>query len=161
VGDLAYVVKRVREQTVIDHRVCFSQVKQLSGSVSRIQPHQLEFYAGPWFGHYLLLGKPISLVAKTSLIDAKYLRDCLEFDFTVPTFLRARGIYDYENFLLSFLQLKGLGPNVTGRVRKFVEIIYKGVGWDLDPPKEIDGYFLDSDSGGFAIIEITISLTAE
>jgi hypothetical protein len=187
--------KRVRGQTVIDHRVCFAQVKRVSGNAATVEPHQLEFYIrlhdlafrfgnsvytlghiqplvfhhltrSASFGHYLLLDSPITFVAKPSVIDTQYLQNSSNFDFVIPplcpncwkTRWPVHGFYDYETFLLSFLQLKGLEPSITKQVRDFVTIIYKRVGWNIDPPEETEGYFAESKFGGFGIIEIKISL---
>ena len=127
--------------------------------------------ASTWFGHYLLLREQISFVAKPSVIDTQYSQNCSGFDFAIPRALQVTpfrflsvgarfpyGFYDYENFLLSFLQFKGVGPHIKGRIRDFVMIIYKRIGWELDPPDETKKYFLESESGGFGIIEITLSL---
>jgi hypothetical protein len=32
------------------------------------------------------------------------------------------------------------------------------MGWQNDPPEEIEEYFLNSDNGGFGLIEITIDI---
>ena len=195
VGDLAYVIKRVRGQAIIDHRVCFAQAKRVSGDIATVEAHQLEFYVRLYnlifrfgnsvytlggvrpilfrhltrstsFGHYLLLGSPNTFVAKPSLIDTQDPQNSSNFDFVIPplcphclnTRRPLRGFFDYETFLLNFLELKGLGPSITRQVRDFVTIIYKRVGWDIDPPEETEGYFAESKSGGFGIIEIKISL---
>lgn len=48
------------------------------------------------------------------------------------------------------------GANLTGEVRDVVELIYKRIGWVLDPPEEFADNFIE-DARGFAIVEITSS----
>lgn len=48
------------------------------------------------------------------------------------------------------------GANLQGQVRDIVELIYKRIGWVLDPPEEFADNFID-DPRGFAIVEITAS----
>lgn len=45
---------------------------------------------------------------------------------------------------------------MQGQVRNIVELIYKRIGWVLDPPEEFADNFID-DPRGFAIVEITAS----
>jgi hypothetical protein len=54
------------------------------------------------------------------------------------------------------LQLQGIGPRVSGRLKEFVEIVLKHVGWVVDPPDETKEYFDESREGGFGVIRITI-----
>lgn len=48
------------------------------------------------------------------------------------------------------------GADLQGQVRDIVELIYKRIGWVLDPPEEFADNFID-DPRGFAIVEITAS----
>lgn len=48
------------------------------------------------------------------------------------------------------------GASLTGRVRDIVDLIYKRIGWVLDPPEEFADNFVD-DPRGFAVVEITES----
>lgn len=48
------------------------------------------------------------------------------------------------------------GAKLSGRLRDVVELIYKRIGWVLDPPEEFADNFID-DARGFAVIEITSS----
>lgn len=48
------------------------------------------------------------------------------------------------------------GANLVGRLRDIVELIYKRIGWVLDPPEEFADNFIE-DPRGFAVIEVTAS----
>jgi hypothetical protein len=48
------------------------------------------------------------------------------------------------------------GANLKGQVRNIVELIYRRIGWILDPPEEFADNFIE-DPRGFAIVEITAS----
>lgn len=48
------------------------------------------------------------------------------------------------------------GANLVGPVRDIVELVYKRIGWVLDPPEEFADNFIE-DPRGFGIVEITAS----
>lgn len=190
-GDILFIVKRLRQGVTYDHRFTFAQAKKLSQGVAPIEVHQFRFYrdiasisfrfgnsvhkvsgttpctwtrltTSRWFGHYLLLNSPLSLAARITLVDTQFPGGCNPFNFqlafpcTVPCSCAYLGLFPYEQFLISFLQLYGLGVHVSHRTEKFVEIITKRVGWNVDPPEETEGYFEENEKRGLGIIRITI-----
>jgi hypothetical protein len=46
------------------------------------------------------------------------------------------------------------GARLNGRIRDMVELIYKRIGWELDPPEEFADNFIE-DGKGFAVVEVT------
>jgi len=44
------------------------------------------------------------------------------------------------------------GAKLSGQLRRIVELIYKRIDWDLDPPEEYAKYFLE-DGQGFVLVQ--------
>jgi hypothetical protein len=189
-GDILFIVKRLRRGKVYDHRFSFAQAKQMTNGRSRIEVHQFRFYrdlsriqfrfgnsvfkkAGStplvwrnlssslWFGHYLFLRSRFEMVAKISVIETQFSGGCSHFHFSADIFSPSNrygpsGAYTFEAFMISFLQLKGIGARVGRQTTGFLDIILKHVHWIVDPPEETKGYFEETKDGGFGIIRITI-----
>jgi hypothetical protein len=109
-GDILFIVKRLRQGATYDHRFTFAQAKKLSKGVASIEVHQFRFYqdiasisfrfgnrvhktsgitpctwtalsTSRWFGHYLLLNSPFSLAVRINLVDTQFPAGCNSFDF--------------------------------------------------------------------------------
>lgn len=59
----------------------------------------------------------------------------------------------HKQFLERFCQGDD-GAKLAGRLRDIVELIYKRIGWVLDPPEEFADNFIE-DGRGFAVVEVT------
>ncbi len=135
-----------------------NSVFQLAG-ISPITWKKLS--ASSWFGHYLFLNTHWPIVSAIGLIDAHFPGGCSAFPFSPlaphPFRRSSIGTYSFDEFLLKFLQLRGVGVGATSRSKEFLEIILKRVGWVVDPPEETKGFFDEVREGGFAIIRVTIT----
>lgn len=109
------------------------------------------------------MNSSLSLAARITLVDTQFPGGCNPFDFQLafpwqfPCPCAYLGLFPYEHFLISFLQLHGLGVRISRRTERFLEIIMKRVGWNVDPPEETEGYFEENEKGGLGIIRITIT----
>jgi hypothetical protein len=112
-GDILFIIKRIRAGVIIDHRFLFLQAKKMNNGVGLVDVHQFLFYRdissidfrfgnsvyaasnvtplvwssitkSAWFGIYLFLETPQSLCARTSLIDTQYPGGCTAFPFNLP-----------------------------------------------------------------------------
>jgi hypothetical protein len=46
------------------------------------------------------------------------------------------------------------GAHISGKLREVIELVYKRIGWVLDPPEEFADNFIE-DPRGFAVLEVT------
>ena len=102
---------------------------QLCYSASRVKKEQ------PLYQHGFSLGANRAIRCKQANIDF-----CINHD-------------SHLQFLCSLL-VGTHGAELRGKMREVVELIYKRIGWVLDPPEEFADNFVE-DGRGMAIIEIT------
>jgi hypothetical protein len=198
-GDILFVVKRIRKGIVIDHRGTFSQAK-LSKGQWKIDCHQFEFLSNinntlfefgnsvytqangknsiankitwhlnpgtSWFSNYLLIGK--SPNNNNHAIPPKFLAPYYGFNqknFSVNSgMLFYPGLavppswyaFNLEHFFSNLLKQDGIGFRIRGDLKDFVALLYRLVGLQLDPPEEFQGFVVERENKGFAVVEIRI-----
>lgn len=119
------------------------------------------------FGDYILLSENFALDLYTNEIalqyehkkqghfnfDLKLMCDCFHFH-------RHREMCcNSKSPLFDFLTPFGKGNKIEGSFKEFISLIYKKLEMIPDPPDEHKGFWDDSSSGGFGLIEITIDNT--
>lgn len=103
--------------------------EELCYSVTRVKKRQ------PLYQHGFSLGPNRTIRCKQANVDF-----CVNHD-------------SHLQFLISLLSGTN-GANLSGGMREIVELIYKRIGWVLDPPEEFADNFVE-DGRGMAIIEIS------
>jgi hypothetical protein len=63
----------------------------------------------------------------------------------------------YNKPLLDFLTPFGKGNKIEGNYKQFIDLIYKKLDMIPDPPEENEEFWLEEETEGFGIIEITIN----
>lgn len=109
------------------------------------------------FGDYLLIGNGKARDVSTNCICTQYMPDNDFFIWQVNENKRERNyessrLYKLGNPLLDFLKPFGKGTKIEGQFEKLVNLIYKKLNMEIDPPEENIGFW-DGEKG-FGVIEI-------
>lgn len=128
---------------------------------SNIQPMIWQELSKPRnFGFDLLIGQKYFRDIETEIISFAYPGNTAHFRFNpnlISPFFRyySTRIIESRRPLIDFLRIYGRGNDVKGQFLTFIELIYKYLGWTIDPPEEHKGFW-DDDKKGFGVVEITI-----
>lgn len=117
---------------------------------------------GPRISQYLLLRPQDALCYATERVKARQQFNQTGFSISSgnPVACASGGtpLCSTHDSHLVFLQrmLAGRrGARISGDLQDVVELVYKRIGWQLDPPEEFGDYFVE-DGGGLAVVEVTV-----
>jgi hypothetical protein len=182
-GDYLFVCKHKQNGIITDQRALFFQVKKCrKDAVPKIEQHQLQFYLSIdsiefRFGNTVYAEGGIDPIVWHNISTTRnfgdyiIIRDQCVHDISTN---RIKTIYScvingdvaecYELIcgdspLKEFLSSPNKGTKISGSFKSFINLIYKKLGMEADPPDENEGFWLEAEgdkNNSFGLVEITV-----